>query len=89
MVITLIVALVLAIIVGIFAIENTDYVSVVFLGRPVVDGSVSLILVIGYLLGVVSGVLLMLPGAIRARAQIMLQKRKIGSLDKPGDKSKG
>jgi len=76
-IVTLILALILAIIAAIFAIQNPTEVTVKFLTwDPLITGSLALILMIAYGIGVVTGVLLMLPGAIKNRAQIMLEKRK-------------
>jgi uncharacterized integral membrane protein len=76
-IVTLILALVLAIIAAIFAIQNPAPVEVNFLTwTPLVDGSLALVLMIAYGIGVVTGILLMLPGAIKSRAQIMVEKRK-------------
>lgn len=87
---TLIIALILALIAMIFAIQNPQPVEVAFLGwNPLIEGSLALVLLVFYGAGILTGVLLLLPDNIRRRAQLASQRRKIGDLARtvgPDDK---
>lgn len=82
MIFYLILGFLFALLAAIFAIQNPTSVNVRFMTWNIVDGSLALVLLIFYGLGVVSGLLFMLQGSLKARAQLALQKRKIDSLAK-------
>jgi hypothetical protein len=51
-----------------------------FLTWDVVDGSLAVILILSYGIGVITGVLLLLPGLLRRSVQLAVQKKKIDDL---------
>lgn len=62
----IVVALLLSLLVTIFAVQNNQPTTVKFLVWSV-DGSSALVLMVTLLLGILIGVLLMLPGSLRGR----------------------
>jgi len=61
---TLILALAFAIVAVIFALENPMIVGVSFLGREV-EGSLALFILLAVIVGVIIGMLVMVPGTIK------------------------
>jgi uncharacterized integral membrane protein len=80
MVISLILALVIAILAVFFALENTMMVTVSFFGYGV-DGSLALFILIAMGVGVLVGVLIMMPGRIKTGLSNARHRKKIGSLE--------
>jgi uncharacterized integral membrane protein len=79
-IIALVLALLFAVVAAIFAIQNPTPVDVKFLTWDVVDGSLAVILILSYGIGVITGVLLLLPGLLRRSVQLAVQKKKIDDL---------
>ena len=78
---TLILALVFAILAVIFASQNPMIVTVSFYGYSV-DGSLALIILIAVIVGILIGALVMTPGAVKRSFEIRGQRKKIGGLEK-------
>lgn len=81
MTILLILALLIAIIAVIFALQNTAMVIVSFFAWQF-EQSLALVLLITVIVGVLIGVLTVLPGSIRSRWRLSGQKKKMDALDK-------
>jgi putative membrane protein len=77
----LILALVLALIVTIFAVQNNTSIDVTFLAWKI-DGSLALILIITFALGILIGLLVSTPAWIRRVRQSAELKRNIRVLEK-------
>lgn len=77
----LIIALLIAIIAVIFALQNTAMVTVAFFAWQF-EQSLALVLLITVIVGVIIGVLTVLPGTIRNRWRLSGQKKKLDALDK-------
>ena len=60
------VALILALLVTVFAVQNNQTITISFLFWSI-EGSLALVLMITLVLGIVIGVLLMVPGSVRGR----------------------
>ena len=80
MVFALILALAIAIVAVLFALENTMMVTVSFFGYAV-DGSLALFILISVGLGVLIGVLMMTPGRVKSSLSNARNRKKIGSLE--------
>ena len=80
MVLSLILALAIAIVAVFFALENTAMVTVSFFGYGV-DGSLALFMLIAVGVGVLIGVLIMTPGRIKSSLSNARNRKKIGSLE--------
>ena len=87
MVFTLILALAISIVAVFFALENTMMVTVSFFGYAV-DGSLALFILISVGVGVLIGMLFMLPGRIRSSLSNARNRKKIGSLEAMVDEQK-
>ncbi len=74
------VALILALLVTVFAVLNNEPITVSFLIWEI-KGSLALVLMITLVLGIVIGVLLMAPGSVRNRLQIGGLQRSVRSLE--------
>jgi uncharacterized integral membrane protein len=86
MIVSLILTLVAVILAVMIALENTTLVQVTFFGYGV-QGAVGLFLLIALGVGVVLGILLMLPALIGHSLTAMQSKRKIAQLEyKPSRK---
>lgn len=72
----IVVALLLSLLVTIFAVQNNQPTSVKFLVWSV-DGSSALVLMVTLLIGILIGVLLMLPGNLRSRLRTGELKRSL------------
>ena len=77
----LILALVIAIIAVIFALQNTAVVTISFLVWKV-TGSLSLVLLVTLAIGVLIGVLFLIPSAIKSSFQASGQRKQLGALEK-------
>jgi uncharacterized integral membrane protein len=78
------VALILALLVTVFAVQNNQQITISYLFWSI-EGSLALVLMISLVLGIVIGVLLMAPGSVRSRLQIGGLQRSVRSLEE--DKS--
>ena len=87
-VLTLILALTFAILAVIFALENAVLVTMSFFGREV-EGSLALFILLAVILGVIIGMLVMVPGTVRHSLELRNHRRRIGDLEKSLDEQKG
>jgi uncharacterized integral membrane protein len=78
---TLILALVFAIMAVIFASQNPTVVTISLYGYRV-EGSLALIILISVGIGVIIGALIMTPGAIKRAFELRNHRRKVGGLEK-------
>ena len=85
---TLILALVVAILAVIFALENPVIVTMSFFGREV-EGSLALFILLGVVLGVVIGMLVMVPGSVKHSLELRNHRKRIGDLEKSLNEPKG
>lgn len=83
----LIVALVIALVAVIFALQNTMTITVSFLAW-VVTGSLSLVLLVTLAIGVIIGLLFLVPSTIRNSMAASSHRKRIGSLEKELDEHK-
>ena len=83
----LIVALVVAIVAVIFALQNTMTITISFLAWEV-TGSLSLVLLVTLAIGAVIGLLVLAPSAIRSSMSASSQRKRLGSLEKELDEHK-
>jgi uncharacterized integral membrane protein len=74
------VALILALLVTVFAVQNNQPITISFLFWSI-EGSLALVLMITLVFGIVIGVLLMAPGSVRTRLQIGGLQRSVRSLE--------
>ena len=72
-------ALILALLVTIFAVQNNAVTTIKFLFWSV-EGSAALVLMITLVLGIIIGALLMAPGSVRNRLRIHELRRKVEAL---------
>ncbi len=87
MVITLIFALVLAIIAVIFALQNPTLIAANFFGYEV-ESSLALFVLIGLGVGLLIGVLVMTPGRIKSSFANSRHRKKIGELESSHEEHK-
>ena len=87
MIFSLILALVIAIVAVFFALENPTMVTISFFGYAV-EGSVALFILISMGIGLLLGLLFMLPGRIRSSLSNARNRKKIGSLEASLDEEK-
>jgi uncharacterized integral membrane protein len=80
MVFALILALVMAIVMVFFALENPTMVTVSFFGYAV-QGSLALFIMVAMGIGVLIGLLVMIPGRIKSGLANTRNRKKIGSLE--------
>ncbi len=86
MILSLILTLAAAVVAVMLAMENTTMVQVTFFGYAV-QGAIGLFMLIALGIGVVLGILLMLPSLIGHSWTVMQSKRKIAQLEyKPSRK---
>ncbi len=86
MILSLILTLAAAVVAVMLALENTTMVQVTFFGYAV-QGAIGLFMLIALGIGVVLGILLMLPSLIGHSWTVMQSKRKIAQLEyKPSRK---
>lgn len=74
-------ALILALLVTIFAVQNNAVTTIKFLFWSV-EGSAALVLMITLFLGIIIGALLMTPGSVRNRLKVRELRRTVESLDR-------
>ena len=79
--ILLVLALFIAIIAVIFALQNTAAVTVSFFFWQFHE-SLALVLLLTVILGVLIGILTILPGSIRSKLRISSQRKKVDALEK-------
>jgi len=80
MVFTLILALAFAIVAVIFALQNTDVVTVTFFSLSY-EGSLALVILVAVALGILIGVLVMTPGNIKNKISSTRNRKKVSSLE--------
>ena len=80
MVFALILALAFAIVAVIFALQNTEVVTVAFFGMSY-TGSLALVILVAVALGILIGVLVMAPGNIKNKIASSRSRKMIGSLE--------
>ena len=86
---TLILALAFAVVAVIFALANPMIVQVNFFGmQPEPEGSLAMFILIAVALGILIGVLVMTPGAIKRNLALSGEKRKRKGTEKELDKHK-
>ena len=86
MIVSLILTLAAVIVAVMIALENTTMVQITFFGYPV-QGAVGLFMLIALGIGIVLGILLMLPSLIGRSWTVMQNRRKIAQLEyKPSRK---
>jgi putative membrane protein len=87
MIVSLILTLAAAIVAVIIAMDNTTMVQVTFFGYPV-QGAVGLFMLIALGVGVVLGILLLLPSLVGRSLTVMQNKRRIAQLEKKPSRRK-
>jgi uncharacterized integral membrane protein len=80
MVFALILALIMAIVMVFFALENPVMVTVSFFGYAV-QGSLALIIMVAMGIGVLIGLLIVIPGRIKSGLSNARNRKKIGTLE--------
>jgi len=83
----LIVALIIAIVAVIFALQNTMTITISFLAWEI-TGSLSLVLLVTLAIGVVVGLLVLSPSAIKNSLAVSSHRKRVGSLEKELDEHK-
>ena len=83
----LIVALVVAIVAVIFALQNTMTITISFLAWEV-TGSLSLVLLVTLAIGALIGLLVLAPSTIKNSLSASSQRKRLGSLEKELDDHK-
>lgn len=76
-----ILAVIFAILAVIFASQNTAAVTITFYGYSL-DGSLASIILLSVGCGLIIGVLIMTPGAIKRGLELRSERRKMGGLEK-------
>ncbi len=77
----LILALILAVVAVVFAIQNPVVVTAALFGFSM-KGSLALFVLIGVGVGIVIGVLVMMPGALKSAVTIARHRKRISGLEK-------
>jgi uncharacterized integral membrane protein len=85
-IVTLLIALALAFVAAVFAIQNPIPVELKFFTMTF-SGGLTLFIIIAFAAGILSGFLLVLPGSIKTRAQLALARRKLDNIAKTVEKS--
>jgi uncharacterized integral membrane protein len=75
-----VVALILALLVTVFAVQNNQPITISFLFWSI-DGSLALVLMVTLVMGIVIGVLLMAPGSVRSRFRAREFQRSVRALE--------
>jgi uncharacterized integral membrane protein len=83
----LIAALIIALVAVIFALQNTMTITISFLVWKI-TGSLSLVLLVTLAIGVVIGLLVLAPSAIKNSLAVSSHKKRVGSLEKELDEHK-
>ena len=78
----LIIAIVIALLAVVFALQNSDLVSVKFFAWELGNTSMALVLLITLILGLVTGMLFLAPGIYKRNTTIGAQKKRIGELER-------
>ena len=78
---SLILALIFAILAVIFASQNSDLVTISFYGFSV-EGSLAVVILVSLAIGVIVGALIMAPGAIKRTLELRTHRKKMGGLEK-------
>jgi len=84
---TLILALIFAILAVIFASQNPEVVTISFYGFAI-EGSLAVVILISVGIGVVIGALILTPGAIKRGLELRSHRKKVGGLEKTLDEQK-
>jgi len=84
---TLILALVFAILAVIFAAQNPGVVTISFYGYSV-EGSLAVVILLSVGIGVIIGALILTPGAIKRGLELKSHRRKVGGLEKTLEEQK-
>ena len=87
MIFSLILAFLIAVVAVIFALGNTQEVTVSFLTWSV-DGSLALVLLIAVAIGVLIGVLIMTPSVVKQKLAISGQRKRLKSTEEERDEQK-
>jgi putative membrane protein len=87
MVFSLILALAFAVVAVIFALANPGFVTMNFFGLQM-EGSLAMFILIAIGVGILIGVLLMAPGAIKRNLALTGQKKKLKTAEKELDQHK-
>ena len=87
MVFALILALAIAIVAVIFALQNTAIVTVTFFSVSF-EGSLALVILVAVAVGILIGALVMTPGSIKNRLANVRSRKKISSLEASLDEQK-
>lgn len=80
-ILTLILALLVAVLAVIFALENPVIVTMSFFGREL-EGSLALFILLALVLGVIIGMLVMVPGSVKHSLELRNHRKRIGDLEK-------
>ena len=89
MIFTLILALAFAVVAVIFALGNTDTVTVSFLTWHLENQPLALVLLVAVAVGILIGILLMTPGAVKRNLALSSHKKKLKGTEKELDLHKG
>jgi uncharacterized integral membrane protein len=87
-IVMLIAGLLIALIALVFALQNSDMITVTFLFWETGEVSLALVLLLTFALGFIVSQLVTLPGIIRRSRQIRSHKKKLDEVDKLLDKDK-
>lgn len=77
---SLVLALFIAIAIGLFALQNSAMVTISFLSLHY-NGSLALILLIVFISGLLAGILISIPSLLRKRSDLREQKRRVKQLE--------
>jgi uncharacterized integral membrane protein len=77
---SMILVMVVAIVSVFFALENTEVVQVTFFKYPL-NGSIGVILLVTFGVGILMGIVLMMPAMISRSIKIARHRRRIGELE--------
>lgn len=81
----LILTILISILIVVFAIQNSNIVTVTFFNRTF-EGSLALVIILCYLIGVISGFLYMIPSMIKKNLTITDLKQKLDNQSKNTNK---
>jgi putative membrane protein len=85
--VTLILALIFAILAVIFATQNPDVVTLSFYGISV-EGTLAVVILIALGIGVLIGALILMPGVIKRDIELRSHRKKLGGLEKSLEEQK-
>ena len=88
MIFSLILALLIAIVAVIFALGNTDPVTISFLTWQLEEQPLALVLLVALAIGILIGILLMTPGAVRRNLALSGEKKRLKNAEKELDQHK-